>query len=857
MSERSSEPGDRAAEPSTVPSPSPPDAERVGTPYAHAGYVAFMLLLVGIAVALFEWAYAANSYPPGGDSGRWIAMSYPYAGMRYPAPGPFAYPFSYPPMSLLLLAALARITGNPATTGFAAAGTLVALYGISVVLVARRFLDSGPLQLAFVGLALFNDTILVLLFWGDYPNMLGFAALNVAMVALLVFLRRGTTASGLAFYGTLGLVFLTHDLTFAIAAAAAGVAGLVFLVHRRIGVGFLVRYGNLLGVALLAVVIAAWEATSFLAGVPHPGYVYGNPAAYAVKGVGHVFDPIPAGCNNCPWDNLPPSVALAALIALPIGIQVALFLARRVTLLTKVAWPFTAAPGSVGLRAASVRIVDGRTLVAAAWLSAAFLTPAIGWLAHADTVYFRFGYFLPVPAALVACVLVERFAYPWLVPFDRPPSRWPTVRTVRARVAKAVTLLDRRRLRRPTAVTPRWAASPFPPVVPDPDLRALGAPVPSRAARRRAQWAAGAIAVALALVLAAQTAPALAKNRDSFRNGLDGNFTAAMQYLQGAPPGAVLSTDTNAAHWGEAVTARDFYVPSYVPYLNFYPMLIGWGQQTYWAVNSRWATTDGLGVASFSGANDTTFPAMPLYSVYEDGVATPVLNLDPTSLVVVYAGSSHPNSTEPTWGPASVSVASGPPVVISATFVTSSFRLTDQVSVLGAGTARIQLALVPAPGVTVARLHFALGTAPAAEAALHATDVRSISATGTGFSWVVNPPPGLGMGPVDTAGNFSVAPTALTVYPHLPGMALDFAPATPGGPIDVVVTLVTPGLSNPGSTLPSLLDSRSFLANTGVHEILLPLTPSPESTAALARYLGAQEGAVLAYSNPQWEVLSV
>ncbi|HZY71186.1 MAG TPA: hypothetical protein VFF67_09460 [Thermoplasmata archaeon] len=844
-----------AIEPPAATPPPSPELGRPAAPYAHAAWVAFMLLLVGAAVALFEWAYAGNPYPPGGDSGRWVAMSYPYAGLKYPAPGPFAYPFSYPPLSLLLLAGFARLTGNAATTGFAAAGTLVALYGLSLIVVARRFLDSGPLQVAFVGLALFNDAMLVLLFWGDYPNMLGFAALNVAMVALLLFLKRGTTASGLAFYGALGLVFLTHDLTFAIAAAAAGVAGLVFLVHRRIGFGFLVRYGNLLGLALLEAVIAAWEATSFVAGVPHPGYVYGNPAAYAVKGVGHTLDGLPTGCDNCAWDNLAPSVALALLFGLSIAMQIVLFMLRRFTLRTPVGWP--AASGSVAVRTASVPLVDGRTLVAAAWLTGALLAPAIGWLAHVDTVYFRFGYFLPVPGALLACLLIERVAYPWLVPFDRPPLQPPVVRSLRARVATAATLLDRRRLRRPAAVAPGPAIVGGAFAHLEPESRGRTPHLPSLAARRGATVVAGSIAVVLAVALAGLTAPALARNRDSFHNGLDAEFTAAMEYLNRAPPGPVLSTDTNAAHWGEATTARDFYVPSYVPYLNFYPMLIGWGQQTYWAVSCRWATTDGLGVTAFSGANDSTFPAMPLYAVYVDGVAAPVLDVDPTSFVVEYAGSGRVNSTEPTWGGASVAVTAGSPETISATFVTPTFRLVDQASVVGAGTARIGLSLTPAPGVVIARLHFAIGAAPAGETALHATDVRSVTGAGTNFTWAVNPPPGLGLEPIATTGTFSVAPSSFTVFPHLPAVAVDVAPSTPGGPIDVVLTLTTPGLSNPGSTLPSLLDARAFLANTGIRYILLPLVPSPADTATLARYLSAQEGAALAYSNSEWEVLTV
>src|SRR5262249_54379022 len=146
------------------------------------------------------------------DPGHWLSISYSYVGLPT-APDPTDRMLYYPPLMFPLLGFLVVATGNPLVAVDLFAVGLFVGYGLSVAYLARRYIRSGPLQVALVGLAIVSGTTIQMVFWGGYPNLLGFILMNIALVLLLRFVRSHESLDAAGFYTLLGLTYLAHDLS--------------------------------------------------------------------------------------------------------------------------------------------------------------------------------------------------------------------------------------------------------------------------------------------------------------------------------------------------------------------------------------------------------------------------------------------------------------------------------------------------------------------------------------------------------------------------------------------------------------------------------------------------------------------
>ena len=289
--------------------------------------------------------------------------------------------------------------------GFVFGGFLLAVYGVSLVYLGRRFFVSGPFQLLFVGLGLLNGTVLQMLFWSGYPNLLGLALLNVTLVGLLAFLRSRSTIRGLALYGAASLIFLTHELTFVIFVAALAVVALLLIAEDRRWFAMIFSSGNLLGLLLLGSVVGGYVGITRYLAISVPGYIGSNPAAFYIDNIGEYFRPLGAAPIFFPMGatvTMSPMAALALLgvAALLVIVGLALLAHYRPAL------------------------ADLRAFIAVAVMSGTLLVPVGGYLAHVDTDYTRFVYFVPLPLSLLLTLTAERaFARSWIP--RRTPSATP------------------------------------------------------------------------------------------------------------------------------------------------------------------------------------------------------------------------------------------------------------------------------------------------------------------------------------------------------------------------------------------------------------------------------------------------
>ncbi|HEV2449754.1 MAG TPA: hypothetical protein VGU43_05015, partial [Thermoplasmata archaeon] len=187
------------------------------------------LALLIAALSLLEFLYAYSAVPPGVDPGHWITSGYGYVGHPVPPLAAIGSPYLYPPLAPLLIGGLYDFLGSPVTTALAAGAVLLTLFAVSLVVVARRFFWFAPAQIGFVGASLLCGTTLSMLFWGAYPNFLGFFFLDLLVVVLLEYARKPSKWFGFLLPVTLGAIYLTHTLVAAVAVVTVGAAGLLLL----------------------------------------------------------------------------------------------------------------------------------------------------------------------------------------------------------------------------------------------------------------------------------------------------------------------------------------------------------------------------------------------------------------------------------------------------------------------------------------------------------------------------------------------------------------------------------------------------------------------------------------------------
>ncbi len=450
-------------------------------------------------------------------------------------------------------------------------------------------------------------------------------------------------------------------------------------------------------------------------------------------------------------------------------------------------------------------------LVAAGWLAAVVLAPAGGYLVHIDTDYTRFLYFLPQPLALLALAAADR----WVG--DRSDVREPEVPP-----APASDGAVRRRRLRPSGVLIH-----------------------------------GALVLLICLLVVNVTIPVAQSNeRVNTFAAHDPLFLAAIDYLNGNPrPGAVLTVQ-GATRWVEALTARAAYDPG-PTWLLFENWQITNAEESYWALNCYTAATNNELVYSYSNLSSPLLSEAPLYSIYQLGVAVPILRVLPgaSTLNLTVGGTPTQVTLSSLAAAGSTFAPDGTGAVVR--FGAQGVQVQETVAFGGPSDSWLNLTLTPSPGESLDQATLALGPPPPLVSSLRAPPPPSVALAPGAFAWSVAA--GLGQLPgnvnVTTNGTWSPAPSSVSEGgPGLPGtIQATFPNPAPTQPLSVGLRLSTPNTSNPGTDLPSLLPTNQFLADYDVHYLLLPQTPQYAQTIA---FYQAELGFVPVFQNSEWILLS-
>ncbi|MCI4321265.1 MAG: hypothetical protein L3K05_03035 [Thermoplasmata archaeon] len=767
---------------------------------ASAWYLVPMLGLVAFATALVAFAFAQAPVPPGVDPGHWLAISYGYVGLPT-APDPANQVLFYSPLMFPFLGGLVLATGNPLVAADLLGIGLFLLYGLSVVHLARRFLTSGPLQVALVGFAVLSGSTIQMLFWGGYPNLLGFVLMNEALVAMLAFVRSKRTRDGALMYAFLGLTYFGHDLSALELFSIFVVVTLFLLLTRKVALRFVLHRANLIGLAAVGVAIVGFSEVTARLGISHPSYFTANPAAYFIDNVGELFSPLGRAPAALPIGTplyLPP-LPTAALLALAplVALLSVLVLAHLV-------------PGRA----------DTRLVIAAGWLSAALAVPGIGYLAHVDTDYTRLLYFLPLPFFLVALLAVERgFASTFLPAPVAPPRLEPGAGPS-------------------ISVAPPWRPS---------------GPAP------RAAFAFTSITVAIALLAVAAfvTVPVTENNQAaSTAVAHDAPFLQAERWLHANPRAGTVLTVPSSARWTEALTERNALTVGPV-WLLFDPFQVTQSQETYWALCSQYTLVSPQSALSFSGFATSAMSQAPMYTPYIEGVPFPAVRLPAGNLELNASGPGGVATYPLAGGPPPVLVAPGSPGgALTVVYTTPVAKVVETGTTSPDGSATVTFRVSPDPGVSVSSLTVGL-TGPPANSTTLATDTIDSSVTRvTGLTVDVSGK--LGQYPdrvhLNTTVGFSVAPrweTGKTAGPSASWNAV--VPDSNGSsPFGVTLEFSSPGASRPASPLPPLLSTPTFLTN---QSIAFLLWPNRTYGSVELTYYEATFGFRPEFQNSEWVIL--
>jgi len=243
------------------------------------------------------------------------------------------------------------------------------------------------------------------------------------------------------------------------------------------------------------------------------------------------------------------------------------------------------------------RHVDIGLVIGASWLATVLLAPSAGYMVHVDTDYTRFVYFLPLPVAFVALLFAERASARLIFPIPSGPAP--------SRPGSFPSNLSM------TAVTR-----------PRPRPRAIAVGLLT-------------VGVALGLLFSYVSIPSVQAAEQSGTGAAhDQNTLAALNWLSANQTSGNVLTTQSVARWVEGLTARTAYTPG-PTWLLFNSFQVNNAELSLWALTSMDSLTNGQAVMSFSGFSPSgNLDESPLYSVYVDGVAFPVLALNPTSMVV-------------------------------------------------------------------------------------------------------------------------------------------------------------------------------------------------------------------------------
>jgi hypothetical protein len=752
-----------------------------------------MLGVVVVAVTLLEVTYASAPIPPGVDPGDWITRSGAYVGLSVPPVASFGSPYIYPPLLFPLLGGLLRFFGNPLSTGFVAGGLLFLFFGFSLIYVASKFLRFGPLQLGFVGACMFSGTLLYMLLWGAYPNFFAFIFLNLTFVYLLMFARTGERLPGLLLGISLALLYLTHSLTFAIGIVTVGVTAVLLLLV--VGPRFLWARMKNRGLIVGALVLVLTVVTYSLV-LRAEGI---SPPNYlGANPVALTLDNI--GQLFVPMATGPMFFPAGDPVYLSPALMIGLLTGTAAILVVVHSAVFRYRPGWVTLR----------HTVAISTVVAALITPVAGTLAGVGTDYPRFVYFLPVPIALLTAVTLDSA------------------------------------IRRPVPPATARESEPF-------ETRQSAWGTPSRA-----QVTAGYLAVGVVLVLLfANVAAPTASQDELIETGTShsAQFLQAAQWLAANPTTGSVLTLQSAARWTESLTDRGVYDEG-PTWLDFETWQIVNSQSAFWALNSRYAVTNGGAIESYTPNSTSVLSQSPMYSVFDQGVIFPIVRVLPGALNITVDTPNGTLAVGPSqWGLPTL-VVNASTGVGTITYSTEWFQATFTGTIGAGGSASIEVHLAANAGNTLSQFSLPLGSPPAGVALMHPAVAQSVAPSSTGFSWLTTGTLGALPSPVtvNTSGVFTPAPTTSAVSNFPANVTLSNTFVIPAGSTSYQVDLQldTPGAGNPGVALPLVLDTESFLTTHDIHFLLIT---SGSAYAPTIDFFQSAFGFTTVYLNSQWEVL--
>jgi hypothetical protein len=177
-----------------------------------------VLIAATISVAL-AIELLSSPIPAGGDPGTWLSTSYAYIGQAYPSQ---VFPLAYPPVLFPLLGLAVLIAGGPTGGAFLFAPVLYFVVGLSIFAIASQMMRSRLVALVVMTFIMLDPQLLQMVFWGAYPNLLGFVLMNLSFVGLLL-MGKGQISRGAAVFWTFAaLTVLTHSLTALVLAGSTG-----------------------------------------------------------------------------------------------------------------------------------------------------------------------------------------------------------------------------------------------------------------------------------------------------------------------------------------------------------------------------------------------------------------------------------------------------------------------------------------------------------------------------------------------------------------------------------------------------------------------------------------------------------
>ena len=398
-----------------------------------------------------------------------------------------------------------------------------------------------------------------------------------------------------------------------------------------------------------------------------------------------------------------------------------------------------------------------------------------------------------------------------------------------------------------------------------PDQKGRIAPGPASSVRRdpvaRETWALAGVSIVLVLLLTNVTIPVAITNEQSNAGTThDALFLQMTQWLAANPEKGSVITMQGAVRWVEALTDRGAFDVG-PTWLLFEPWQILTQRSATWAINSHGRLDEqpsGLLVFRIQRLHPQWPARGPTIRRSTPSKASSFRSFDwshrprtssrrPARLRHLYAlqGSATPLL--------SISSISTPAATV--VYPDGLFSASESTALSPGGTAWMNLTVTPGPGVQIDGINLTLSSPSLGPALLHAPASQGVSLSGSGVVWsdsaILCQLPGAV--PFSTQISASLGASITLSSPGASDtVSWNFTNPQPGSPLDISISLQTSGLSNPATSLPTLMLGSEFLSQHDIHFLVLP---NQAGFTGTAQFFEAVYGFSQVYSNPEWTVL--